>query len=158
MGVGRDQPAKRYPVRSAWCYGPPGVAIALWHAAEALDDAGLRQLSIQAIEAVADRPEQVRGIPSPIICHGVAGVLQTTLRYINCNRMRSEKLVDFASELAQDLVDKYDPEAPLGFRDIENERRIDSAAFLNGATGVAMVLLAAASDVEPEWDRLLLLS
>lgn len=158
MGVGRGQPDKRYPVRSAWCYGPPGVAVALRHAAEALGDGGLRQLSIQAFEAVANRPPQVRGIFSPIICHGVAGVLQATLRCVNSGHVRSRALVVFANRLVQDLVRGFDSDAPLGFRDIDGDLRIDSPAFLDGAAGVVMALLAATSDVEPAWDRLLLLS
>jgi hypothetical protein len=32
------------------------------------------------------------------------------------------------------------------------------AGLLGGATGIALALLAAATNVEPEWDRVLLLS
>ncbi|HEX8274723.1 MAG TPA: hypothetical protein VF615_18975, partial [Longimicrobiaceae bacterium] len=34
----------------------------------------------------------------------------------------------------------------------------DDAGLLTGATGVALALLAAATPVEPEWDRFLLVS
>jgi hypothetical protein len=35
---------------------------------------------------------------------------------------------------------------------------VDRPGVLDGAAGVAMVLLAAAVDVEPDWDRLFLLA
>ena len=34
----------------------------------------------------------------------------------------------------------------------------DDPGFLNGAAGIGLVLLAAASPLEPEWDRVLLAS
>jgi len=53
----------------------------------------------------------------------------------------------------------YEPDSLLGFRAHEmHGRRTDSPALLDGATGIAMVLLAAATNIEPTWDRLFLLS
>ena len=65
-------PAGHGPSRSAWCYGSPGVARALWFAGAALDDAGLRELAVEAMRGVLRRPVGVRQIASPTFCHGVA--------------------------------------------------------------------------------------
>jgi hypothetical protein len=35
---------------------------------------------------------------------------------------------------------------------------VDDPSFLGGTTGIALALLAAATPVEPRWDRLLLCS
>lgn len=157
MGVGKDSTKDLNPTRPAWCYGTPGIATALWHAADALQDEELRLFSVRAMEGVATRSELSQNLPSPIICHGIAGVLQTLLRFLE--REQSADLVRGSNELARRLVDQYDPHAPLGFRDFEGEQRIDSPSLLEGATGVALVMLSAASiDVEPAWDRMFLLA
>jgi hypothetical protein len=47
----------------------------------------------------------------------------------------------------------------LGFRSLEPAgNAVDQAGLLDGAPGVALVLLAAATDAEPTWDRLFLLA
>jgi hypothetical protein len=145
------------PSRSAWCYGSPGVARALWLAGEALEDDAYRALAVEAMEAVYRRPIPVRAIDSPTFCHGIAGLLQITLRFANDTRLPVFR--DAAAALTEQLVGLYEPESALGFRSHEpGGRLIDQPGLLDGAPGVALVLLAAATSVEPTWDRLFLLS
>ena len=42
--------------------------------------------------------------------------------------------------------------------DVDNDTVIDQPGLLEGSPGIALVLLAAATSVEPTWDRLFLLS
>jgi len=50
-------------------------------------------------------------------------------------------------------------ESLLGFRNLETaDHEIDQPGLLDGTPGVALVLLAASTPVEPAWDRLFLLS
>src|SRR5207253_2631831 len=77
--LGDEKPA---PARSAWCYGAPGVARALWLAGEALGERSHRELAVEAMAAVYRRPMATRRIDSPTFCHGVAGLLQITLRFL----------------------------------------------------------------------------
>jgi len=150
-------PARVSPSRSAWCYGSPGVARALWLAGEALDDASLRALAVEAILAVHKRPVAARQIPSPTFCHGVAGLLQIVLRFAHDTGMR--ELAGAAATLVDELLAAYEPERTLGFASLEpGGNAVDRAGLLDGAAGIVMVLLAAATDVEPTWDRLFLLS
>lgn len=151
------EPAALSPSRSAWCYGSPGVARALWLAGEALDDAALRALAIEAILAVLPRPVAARQIPSPTFCHGVAGLLQIVLRF--AHDTGSPALADAAAKLVDELLAAYEPQRTLGFASLEpGGNSVDRAGLLDGAAGIVMVLLAAATDVEPTWDRLFLLS
>jgi hypothetical protein len=145
------------PSRCAWCYGSPGVARALWLAGESLDRNDYRELAISAMEAVFRRPIASRRIDSPTFCHGVAGLLAITLRF--ANDTGAAVFNDASRTLVEQLLNSYQPESLLGFRNIEFEdREIDQPGLLDGAPGVALALLAAATSTEPTWDRLFLLS
>lgn len=150
---GRPEPV-RY-TRAAWCYGSPGVARALWLAGRALGDDEPCELAVEAMRAVLRRPVERRGIPSPTFCHGVAGLLQIVLRFAGDTGLFRRE----AAELVDQILAGYQPERPLAYASIEPcDNPVDRAGLLDGAPGVALVLLAAATDVEPIWDRLFLLS
>jgi class I lanthipeptide synthase len=154
---GRPAPRCSDPSRAAWCYGSPGVARALWLAGAATARADLCALAVEAMEAVYRRPLGERRIDSPTFCHGVAGLLQITLRFLHDTgrpRFRDE-----AETLVDQIVGSYEPDSILGFRSFEpGGGRVDQPGLLDGAPGVVMVLLAAATDTEPTWDRLFVLS
>jgi lantibiotic biosynthesis protein len=145
------------PSRCAWCYGSPGVARALWLAGDALDRDDYRALAISSLEAVFRRPVPMRRIDSPTFCHGVAGLLQIALRF--ANDTGAPLFVEESRGLVRQLLAHHQPDSLLGFRNLEiADHEIDQPGLLDGAPGVALVLLAAATDVEPTWDRLFLLS
>jgi hypothetical protein len=145
------------PTRSAWCYGSPGVARSLWHAGRALRDEGLLQLAVDAMTAVYERPIPERRIDSPTFCHGIAGLLQISLRFANDTKLPMFSRA--AADLIEQILESYMPERLLGFASVEPDGRlVDQAGFLDGAPGVVVVLVAAAARVEPRWDRLFLLS
>jgi hypothetical protein len=148
---------RREAGRAAWCYGSPGVARALWLAGTALEDETLTDLAVEAMAAVYRRPVRVRHIDSPSFCHGVAGLLQITLRFgHDCGL---PLFTDAAAALTRQLLDAYEPDSLLGFRGVEPDgTRVDQAGLLDGAAGIALVLLAAATDTEPGWDRMFLLA
>jgi class I lanthipeptide synthase len=153
----QEDPRRLPPTRSAWCYGSPGVARALWLAGEALDDQGLRDFAVEAMQAVFRRPILERRIESPTYCHGIAGLLQIVVRFANDTGLST--FSDAAAELVDELLAAYETDRPLGFASIEpGSNPVDRAGLLDGAPGVAMALLAAATDIEPNWDRLFLLS
>jgi hypothetical protein len=141
------------PTRSAWCYGAPGIARSLWLAGYALGDRELCRRGIEAIEAVLRRPVATRAIDAPTLCHGVAGLLQICLRF--AHECESDLVHAQIPVLTEQILEAFDPTSPLGFRDIDERGPCDQPAWLTGAPGVAMVLLAAATDVTPTWDRVL---
>jgi len=145
------------PSRTAWCYGSPGIARALWLAGRALDRPDYRELATSAMEAVFRRPIPVRMIDSPTFCHGVAGLLAIALRF--AIDTREPKFIEASQRLAHQLLDSFQPDSLLGFRNIEYRgNQTDQPGLLEGAAGVAIVLLAASTGVDPEWDRAFLLS
>jgi len=143
--------------RAAWCYGTPGIARALWLAGRALNDKELRRLAIEGMAAVYRRPIPARYIDSPTFCHGVAGLLQITLRFAHDTGL--PLFAEAASALCNQLLSLYDSGRTMGFCCIEpGGNLVDKVDLLDGAPGVVIVLLAASTDVEPIWDRLFLLS
>ncbi|MEU8360463.1 lanthionine synthetase C family protein [Nonomuraea sp. NPDC048882] len=153
--TGEGRPGRSASTRTAWCYGTPGVARALWLAAQALDDYGFAEPALEAMDAVLRRPARLRAIPSPTFCHGVSGLLQVVLRFTHDTGL----FRDAAADLVDELLAAYQPERPLAYASLEpQDHPVDRAGLLDGAAGVALVLLAAATDVEPAWDRLFLLS
>ena len=146
-----------HKTRTAWCYGNPGVARSLWLAGQALEDDNLCQEAVKAIETALRRPVPLRQINSPTLCHGVAGLLQICLRF--AHESESTIVREHIPLLATQILDAFNPDFPLGFRDLERENiPIDQPAWLTGAPGVVMTLLATATSVTPKWDRIMLIS
>ena len=141
------------PAGAAWCYGTPGIARSLWLAGRALGDSELCRRGVEAIEAVLRRPVAERINDSPTLCHGVAGLLQVCLHF--AHECESDLVKVHIPVLTEQILQAFDPTSPLGFRDIDERGPCDQPAWLTGAPGVAMVLLAATTDVMPTWDRVL---
>lgn len=140
---------------AAGCQNRPGAARALWLAGVALADSALCAAALVALEAV--RRGKAGEIGSPILCHGGAGLLQIVLRFA-ADTGRAD-LAAWAADLAASVVDLFDPSTPVGFHDrLPNGTRHDRPGLLDGATGVILPLLAAATDTPPTWDRILLLA
>jgi hypothetical protein len=157
---GTDGHPKGYqprPSRAAWCYGSPGVARSLWLAGVAVDDPALRRLAVEAMTAVYRRPVSQRGIDSPTFCHGVAGLLQITLRFLHDTG--PAPFAAAAQVLLDQLMAAYEPDRLLAYATIEpGGNPVDQPGLLDGAPGVALVLLAAGTPVEPAWDRAFVLA
>jgi lantibiotic biosynthesis protein len=156
LGAGPSPPA-----RPGWCYGNAGVARALWLSGHALNEPELARLAVKALRQALERQRAERPLDSPTFCHGVAGLAQVTLRI--AAESGDAELSRHARDLCLELVERFDPEAPLGYRDVTAARggprlEVDNPTLLSGAAGTALVLLAAATDRDPGWDRAMLLS
>ncbi len=157
VSVSKETTNSFEPSRTAWCYGSPGLARALWFAGQALDNKDFRDSAITAMEAVFRRPIPVRRIDSPTFCHGIAGLLQITLRFAHDTQL--PQFAQAAQDLTEQLLSLYDPDSRLGYYSLQaNGKPVDQPGLLDGAPGVALVLLAAATNIEPTWDHLFLLS
>ena len=157
MAIGpRHDATAPAPSRAAWCYGTPGVARALWLAGCAGSPAYC-ELAVEAMEAVYRRPLDRLRIDSPTFCHGVAGLLHVTLRFAHDSGL--PVFAEAARRLSDQLVSAHEPEALVGYRNLEpTGNRVEQPGLLAGAAGVALVLLAASTPVEPAWDCAFLLS
>lgn len=149
-----------YIKREAWCYGTPGVARTIYLAGTALGNEELCELALESYYAVFLRPEEEWRCHSPTFCHGFSGLLAMTVRM--AEDTKDVRLQVYLDKLVDRLVSFYNPNHPLGFRDVEmmggEVREIDKAGLLEGSAGVALALLSMSSEVEPIWDRAFLIS
>jgi lantibiotic biosynthesis protein len=152
-----------YPSRAAWCYGDPGVVVALHHGARALGRPELAaDVLALAIEA-AGRPIAASGAVDAGLCHGSAGLLHLfaslfhatgEARFAEAARRWYENTLSYAHP--------EDSEALAGYRMVHaggpsHDVRISRAdgTFLTGIVGVGLALYSATSELDPGWDRLL---
>jgi len=154
--------AEPRPTRAAWCYGDPGVAATLLAAARCVGESAWEAHALEIGRAAAARPPDAAGVHDACLCHGAAGLghlynrmFQTTgdpaLR--DAARAWFVRALDHARTgrgVAGFAAWQPGPDGKMGWH--------DDPGFLTGAAGVALALLAAATDVEPHWDRVMLLS
>ncbi len=150
------------PSRLAWCYGDPGVAMALLHAARLAGDGDWRRAARRVALSAASRPEADSGIQDAGLCHGSAGLGHLFARFHQATgEARAARAARFWYRHALDMrrpgegVGGYLAYGgPAGEKPAWREAR----GLLEGAAGIALALLAAVSPVEPAWDRVLMTS
>lgn len=148
--------------RLAWCYGDPGIAATLLVAARAVGEPAWEDKALEVARAAARRPPEQSVVRDAGVCHGAAGLAHLFNRFWQAS---GEEVFHDAARywIERTLEFRVPGEGIAGFRawhalSGSNGQWAADPGFLEGATGIALVLLAAASTVEPEWDRLLLVS
>ena len=126
--------------RLAWCYGDLSVALALVGAGVLAKRASWRALGVELARDCAARSYETAAISDAGICHGAAGIAHLF------HRMARATGDDVLLAAAAIWIDRL----------VAMHHVVTDRSLLTGATGVALVLHAAISDVEPSWDRLLL--
>ena len=145
---GREFPAAAGgpPSRTAWCYGDPGVAVALWDAAAPADRDALA-LGWIGRDAV--------GIADAAICHGSAGLAHLANRMFHATR--DDRYRAAARGWIAHTLDLHRPGSGVGgFMMVRAGAPVATASLVDGAIGTALVLLAASTEVESVWDRMFL--
>jgi hypothetical protein len=153
-----------YQARCAWCYGDPGIAAALLTAARGAGVPDWEQAAVALACRAAERSESQAGVANACFCHGAAGLAHLYNRIYQATG--EEKLRQAAISWLERILDFYRlarkngsawvqgswapaQSTPLTWTGIE---------LVEGAAGVALVLLAATTSVEPFWDRMFLVS
>lgn len=152
--------------RFGWCYGDPGPAMALLHAGRAFGDRALEQEGIELLVAGGQGSDDAVETNDACLCHGATGLLAVFLRAWNTTG--DPRLLPMIDRWVDSALRFYAKGRwPGGFaRWSTNHPASDSAqkgwqpdvGFLTGVSGIGLAVLAAISDVEPRWDRLLMLS
>jgi lantibiotic modifying enzyme len=147
---------QRAESRFGWCYGDLGVALALLAAGRALDDATLVDRGLAVARAAADVPLDDSSVGDPSLCHGAAGVGHLFHRL---HRATGERcFADAAIAWLSRCLAMRHPDLALGGWSAAPPAGQWSERFglMTGIAGVGLALLAAISDREPAWDRVLL--
>jgi hypothetical protein len=156
--VAPGRPPAAQGLDPGWAYADAGIAAALAHAARALGAADLLE---EALSAAAREAARMDELPArhPGIGFGPAGYAQIFARlYQQTGRPA------FRRAARREILRLLEMRAPGmgvgGFSPVDSAGRPRGAdlSFLGGASGIGLVLLGAATGVDPLWDRLLLLS
>jgi lantibiotic biosynthesis protein len=153
-----------WPARCAWCYGDPGVAAALLMAARGVGDAEWEQAAVALACRAAARPASETGVVNANFCHGAAGLAHLYNRIYQATGEPTlrraavywlERTLGFY-RLARDTGGSWvQGNSDPARRELWTWTGVE---LVDGAAGVALVLLAAATSVEPTWDRMFLVS
>jgi lantibiotic biosynthesis protein len=158
--LGSGAPAE--PAPSAWCYGDPGIATALLLAARGAGEPAWEREALALARGVARRPRSECGIDDAGLCHGAAGLGHVLNRLHQATG--DPELLAAARHWLRRALDLREPGTGVAgfsaqlFRDDGRPYPNADGALLRGAAGVGLALLAATTDVAPDWDRVMLLS
>jgi lantibiotic modifying enzyme len=155
------------PSRLAWCYGDPGIALALLVAARAAGEPEWERQALAVARAAAERPREQGGIRDGGLCHGAAGLVHLYDRLFQATGdplFRRESLAWTGRLLDQrrpgEGIAGWSSWRPIGEVTLPTPELgwVPDPGFLTGAAGIGLALLALTSPVEPAWDRVLLSS
>jgi lantibiotic biosynthesis protein len=140
------------PARTAWCYGDPGVAIALLLAARDAAEPSWERTGTDLAISAARRPPELTRVTDAGVCHGTAGLAHLFNRLY---QMTGEAEIAAAAGFWMERT----LEACAGALTADGgPAPWNGPGLLEGAAGVALVLLAACVPAEPVWDQMLLVS
>lgn len=150
------------PARLAWCHGDPGIAAALLGAARRAGEPAWERAAIELARSAASRSAADKTVIDAGLCHGSAGLAHLFNRLFQSTG--DPALAEAARFWLHRTLELRRPgEGVAGFLAWENDENRQpgwrtEGGFLTGAAGVGLALLAAATPVEPAWDRVLLTS
>jgi len=130
--------------RPSWCYGTAGIARSLHLAALALDDDHRRQSAEDALISAVTDPAQDALVNDASLCHGYAGLARITARATtDATRPSATRLHALTGDLLHRARAQPVPDGP---------------GVLEGAAGVGLAALAAATEPATGWDTCLLIT
>lgn len=144
--------------RDAWCYGSPGVCVALWHAGEVLARDDWKQIALDTFQHTL---EDIHHIYSPTFCHGFAGLAQIASQFQLWSG--SPSLQTHIDRLKTTIMEQDDPQYAFGFSNLEHfEQRgmtsVQYTGLLDGTTGTALTLLHLELGQRTPWQQAFMLA
>ena len=158
--IARELPAA--PSRLAWCFGDAGIAATLLLAARRANEPAWTVPALEIAHHAASRAFDTTGVEDAGLCHGAAGLAHVF------NRMFQATGEPWLGEATQTwfvrTLGMRQPGREVGGFPASEPGHGEAPVwtpdpgFLTGSAGVGLALLAAVSEIEPAWDRTLLLS
>lgn len=149
--------------RTAWCYGDLGIAAVLLSAARAFGRPEWQDEALTIARAAAARTVEDTKVTDAGLCHGAAGIAHLFNRLYQATG--DGQLRGSARRWYRLALDMRRPgEGAAGFLSwIETMRPGEGewkgeAGFLSGVAGIGLALLSAVTDLEPAWDRVMVIS
>lgn len=147
--------------RLAWCYGDLGIAISMWLAGIACNREDWKQEAVDIMLHAAKRRDlQKNGVVDAGICHGTAGIAHIFNRF-----NRETQLDEFKGAtdywIDQTLKMAKFKDGLAGYKSWQGPEKgwKNEYGLLEGIAGIGLVLHSYLHpEIEPTWDRCLLLS
>lgn len=147
------------PRRPSWCYGTAGIARAQQLAALALGDTGLQIDAEDALAAALTNTKELKATTDNGLCHGFAGLAHVAARTADDAHPSTEDQLRATCPalLAAVHPPGTDPDLVASALIHDEEH---GPGLLDGAAGIALGLLAAATSQPPKsaWDACLLIA
>lgn len=147
--------------RLAWCYYDMGISIALWQAGQLFgNEQWKREATDILLHTINIRDIGESGVRDAGLCHGAAGIAHIyhrMYRYTNVEVFRDSAIFWFEQCVKMASFD----DGLAGYKTFETVEYggwQNDYGFLNGIAGIGLALISSVSNVEPDWDRALLLS
>ncbi len=150
------------PSRMGWCYGAPGIAVSLLNAARCTGNSTWLTAALDLALNAAKVDRTSTRIHDAGLCHGAAGTGHLFNRMYQATG--NEELGAAARFWLRTALAMRRPGCGTGgflaYYPGEGSKDpwVKDAGLLTGAAGVGLAFLAAATDNEPQWDRILLAS
>ncbi len=147
--------------RLAWCYGDLGIGIALWQAARSIGDKAWEKKATDTLLHSSNRKDVKESMVIDAgLCHGATGIAHLFNRmyhYTGLEVFKDTALYWFDHTLK--MANHEDGFA--GFKAWHTEKYggwVAETGLLEGVSGIGLALISLLSDIEPGWDRSLLMS
>lgn len=128
------------PSRMAWCYGTPGVGVALYKVCSYFEFSYKGEIVKSLLEQINSKEKNLN---SYSFCHGAAG--NSYIYYLMGNREHNELMRTFSSFLRQKVIDNFSLSAKFGYYDIDKIGdkivKLESVGILQGVSGLILFLI-----------------
>lgn len=148
----------------SWCWGDPGISLALLQASRATSNSAWEDIAIEVAHSLAVRAKEEawNWFSDCSLCHGIAGLGHILNRFYHATG--DGQLGEAARYWFRVTLKARQSRAVGGFRfQIKRDaagrtRWRESASLLVGSAGVGAALAAACSEQTPLWDHALLMA
>ncbi|HEX3130028.1 MAG TPA: lanthionine synthetase C family protein [Thermoanaerobaculia bacterium] len=151
------------PARTAWCYGDLGVSAVLLSAARSFGRPEWEREAFDLARLAARRPFEAAKAIDTTLCHGTAGIAHLFNRFHQATgdpEMKEAALAWYRRTLDLRHPDEERFAGLLTWASPGPGEGIwqGEPGFLTGIAGTGLALLAALTEVEPAWDRVMLVA
>ena len=134
--------------RVAWCYGTAGCAAVLQDYADFSDDEEAAAMAARSVDTLLHLPDDEWVIWDHGLCHGTIGA--ATLIHAYAIKAKRNDLQPLVHGLIERALAAFDAALPYGYRSVDPYRQTsyDDPAFLEGAAGIVLGLLAIEAGID----------
>jgi lantibiotic biosynthesis protein len=150
-----------------WCYGDQAIAYTLLRYSETFNCEKAKAKAYELIEQAAAKPIEQTGVQyypkygyyDMRVCHGTSSVAYMWLKMYHITKDENIKtLADKWLNITLDNLDIFLPQLDkISELEKDNDKIDTSMGFLNGLSGVGLVLMSFLDPKLSDWDKLLLL-